>query len=132
MNEVCVVFVCNKAYFDKFLYTCYHLLTKGNYKGNICLVIGDDLKDDEIIYQDFIIHNNIYIQHFPDIKFPDEFIIMQHNLYRPQYWSEKLFQYHKLHLFNTFFKQWKYIFYIDCGTHILSNIQPILNLKKKQ
>jgi hypothetical protein len=30
-------------------------------------------------------------------------------------------------LFNTFFKQWKYIFYLDCGITIFRDISPILN-----
>jgi hypothetical protein len=39
----------------------------------------------------------------------------------------KKFQWHKLHLFNTFFKQWDYIFYLDCGITIFSDISPIIN-----
>ena len=46
---------------------------------------------------------------------------------RPLHWFQKLFQFHKLHLFNTFFKQWDYIFYLDCGIHIFSDISPIIN-----
>jgi hypothetical protein len=42
-----------------------------------------------------------------------------------------MFQYHKLHLFNTFFKQWDYIFYLDCGITIFSNIEPIIQECKK-
>ena len=38
-----------------------------------------------------------------------------------------MFQYHKLHLFNVFFKNWDYIFYLDCGITIFSDISPILN-----
>jgi lipopolysaccharide biosynthesis glycosyltransferase len=37
-----------------------------------------------------------------------------------------LFQYHKFHLFTPFFKQWRYVFYIDCGAKIYNNIAPIL------
>jgi hypothetical protein len=48
MDKFCFVFVSNKAYFDKFLYTCNLLITNGNYKGDICLVIGDDLNSEEL------------------------------------------------------------------------------------
>ena len=28
-NDVCVVFLCDKAYFNKFIYTCSQLITNG-------------------------------------------------------------------------------------------------------
>jgi len=60
--NICVVFVCNKAYFNKFIYTCNQLLTNGKYNGNICLVIGDDLLNDELLNSDIIIKNKIIIK----------------------------------------------------------------------
>ena len=47
MTKTCVVFLCDNAYFYKFINTCYELLTVGNYKGEICLVIGDDLNNEK-------------------------------------------------------------------------------------
>jgi hypothetical protein len=46
---------------------------------------------------------------------------------RPPHWFQKQFQFHKFHLFNKFFKQWDYIFYLDCGITIFSDILPIIN-----
>lgn len=68
--------MCDKAYFSKFIYTCSQLLTNGNYKGDICLVIGDDLYNDTILDCDIIKNNNNYIiiKHFPNIQFTDEFL----------------------------------------------------------
>ena len=54
MEKFCFVFLCNKFYFDKFLYTCSLLITRGNYKGDICLVIGDDLNNEELKSHKFI------------------------------------------------------------------------------
>ena len=48
-------------------------------------------------------------------------------MFRPSHWVQKQFQFHKFHLFNTFFKKWNYIFYLDCGITIFSDISPILN-----
>jgi hypothetical protein len=121
-----VVFVSNKAYFHKFITTCSQLLTTGCYKGPICLVIGDDLKNNSLLLHELIIKNNIIIKHFPDIQFPEMFLTIQRNLPRDAFWFKKIFQYHKLHLFNTFFKQWDYIFYIDCGISIMADIAPML------
>jgi hypothetical protein len=126
-TDICVVFVCNKLYFDKFIYTCNQLLTNGKYKGNICLVIGDDLLNDKLLECDTIINNNITIKHFPNINFSSDFLDIQNKMVRPPHWFHKMFQFHKLHLFNTFFKQWDYIFYLDCGITIFSDIHPIIN-----
>lgn len=126
MTSICVVFLCDKAYFHKFIYTCNQLLTNGNYKGNICLVIGDDLKNDELLKHDMIVKNNIVVKYFPNIEFTKEFLEIQYHINRPAHWYQKMFQYHKLHLFNTFFKQWDYIFYLDCGITIFSDIEPMI------
>jgi hypothetical protein len=131
MVHICVVFLCNKPYFNKFIYTCNQLLTSGNYKGNICLVIGDDLNNHDLLQNDIIVKNNIIIKYFPNIVFPSGFLDVQSNIIRPSHWFGKIFQYHKLHLFNTFFKQWEYIFYLDCGITIFSDISPIIQEIKK-
>jgi hypothetical protein len=124
--NTCVVFVFNKDYIDKFAYTCNQLLTNGNYKGDICLVIGDDLLDHHFSFDDSI-KNKIIIKHFPNITFSKEFIEINNNINTDGRNITKKFQWHKLHLFNTFFKRWDYIFYIDCGMTIFSDISPLLN-----
>lgn len=122
----CVVFVCNKKYFHAFMKTCNQLFTYGKYDGDVCLVIGNDLVNDDLLKCDFIIKNKIIIKYFPDITFSNEFLEINRsinatcNLTKP-------FQWHKLHLFQTYFKLWDYIFYIDCGMTIFSDITPMLN-----
>lgn len=131
MNQnICTVFLCNKAYLNKFFITCNQLITHGKYNGNICLVIGDDLLDDQELYNnEFIKNNDIFIKHFPDIQFPEEFFVVNNNIKTDGRHLTKRFQWHKLHLFNTFFKKWDYIFYLDCGINIYSDVSPILNEK---
>ena len=127
VKDICAVFLCDKAYFSKFIYTCNQLITNGKYKGNICLVVGDDLHNNELLNCDTIKNNNIIVKHFPNISFSNDFLDIQRKMIRPSHWFKKLFQFHKLHLFNTFFKQWDYIFYLDCGITIFSDISPMLN-----
>ena len=126
-KDVCVVFLCNKAYFNKFINTCNQLITNGKYNGNICLVIGDDLHNDQMLNCDIIKNNNIIIKYFPNISFSDHFLDIQKKMNRPPHWFQKQFQFHKFHLFNIFFKKWDYIFYLDCGINIFSDISPIIN-----
>lgn len=127
-EKICVAFTCNKSYLDKFCFTYDCLINQGKYTGDVCLIIGDDLKD-IISEHPFIKLHNIIIKYFPDIKFNAKFSIIQNNCYREKHWRDKLFQYHKLHLFTTYFKKWDYVFYLDCGIKIFDTIKPILDTK---
>lgn len=126
----CVVLLTNSSFFDKMIYTLHGLINSG-YKDNICVVIGDDLKESEKLKHPLLSQNNITIKHFPDIIFSNEFISRFNTIERASHWRQKIFQYHKFHLFNIYFKQWKYIFYIDSGSTIFSSIQPLLNAAKQ-
>lgn len=129
-QDVCAVFLCDKAYFEKFLYTCSQLVTNGRYTGPIALVVGDDLNNDPMLQHRFILQNNIMILHFPNLQFTQKFLHIQQHLDREPHWFRKIFQYHKLHLFNTYFKRWNYIFYLDCGLTIFDDVYPIINERK--
>lgn len=102
------------------------LVTKGKYRGDICLVIGDDLVGSDLLNNELIKKHHVIIKHFPDLQFPEVFLEKARNL--PNF--GKVFQYHKLHLFNTYFKKWRTILYVDCGMKIYSAISPMLDIKK--
>jgi hypothetical protein len=127
LKKYCVVFICNKKYFEKFVYTCQQLITNGKYNGDICLTIGDDLFQDNILECEFIKKNNIIIKYFSNMQFSNEFLEINNKVKHDGRNLTKKFQWHKLHLFNTFFKNWDYILYMDCGMNIYSDISPILN-----
>ena len=44
-DKICALFVCNKSYLDKFLDTCNQLIKNGKYKGDICLIIGNETQN---------------------------------------------------------------------------------------
>jgi hypothetical protein len=126
--KICCIFVSNKKYFNKFINTCSQLISNGKYNGDICLIIGDDLNNDKLLDHEFIKNNNIIIKYFPDIQFTNEFYKINNIIKTDGRNILKKFQWHKLHLFNIFFKKWNYIFYIDCGMIILNDISPIIKL----
>jgi len=128
--NICV-FVCNKNYFDKFIDTYSQLLTNGKYTGPSCLVIGDDLKNNDLLNHEIIKNNDIIIKYFPEIKFSQDFFLINNKIISDKRNITKKFQWHKLHLFNIFFKRWNSVFYIDCGMTILNDIYPILNTIEK-
>jgi hypothetical protein len=124
LPDICVVFVCNKSYFPRFIKTCEQLVTNGKYNGNICLVIGNDLYGDELLNCETIKKNNVMVKHFPDIQFSERFLRIKQNFNES---LRVIFQYHKCYLFDVFFKQWDYILYLDCGISIFDDITPIIN-----
>lgn len=126
-NKVCVVLLCDDKFFHKMLYTLQQLKQTG-YNKDICLVIGNDLIDSDKLENPLL--KDVVVKHFPDINFSSEFLREFYSINRPKFWTTKIFQYHKLYLFDTFFKQWDYIFYIDSGTTIFSSIDPIIKTQQ--
>lgn len=129
MSNTCAVLLTNDSYFNKLLYTLNGVLRFG-YTGDICIVIGDDLVGSEKLSHPLLQHNRIHIKHFPDIVFSSDFLAKFSTINRDEHWRKKTFQYHKLHLFNAFFKKWDYIFYLDAGVTVLNSIDPIISLKE--
>lgn len=128
-STICAVFVCNFRYLDKFIITCTNLVEIGNYSGPIVLIVGKDLPN--IDNHPFIKEYSICVLHCNEVEFP------QHIYDKIQKTNTecgksgfKLFQYHKFHLFTPYFKQWDYIFYIDCGAKIYAPVSPILACAK--
>ena len=119
--SVCVLFVCNNKYINKFQNTLNMLRTNGKYEGEVVLIIGNDLKEEsEKLNEKY----NIQTIYFPDFYFDKNFI-------DESFLKDKLFQYHKFHIFDEFFKRWNYILYLDCGIKIFRPIEPILKSYKK-
>lgn len=122
---VCVLFICNVDYFPKFVQTYYQLRTVGKYDGDVCLIVCDDLANSDMLLE-FTKENDIIIKYFPEIKYPPHFYEQQRAVNRDAFWNAKMFQYNKYYVFHTDFKAWDYVFYLDCGIHIFSDITPIL------
>jgi len=126
-HELCVVFICNKYYFGRFLETFQKLVTVGQYQGPIVCIIGNDLRHDKCLRNPIVQkYKNVEFLYRPDIQFSQHFQQYQWNLSRPPHWREKMFQYNKFHIFDTYFKKFKYVCYFDCGLTIDFAIAPIL------
>ena len=119
--NVCVVFLCNKWYYPRFLQTYADLRERSKYTGPVCLVIGDDMMEVSV-------PADIIVKHFPDWVFPGWFHAQAMMLPRAEFLYRKFFQFHKFYLFDAFFKQWNYIFYIDAGMTIYQPIEKMLAL----
>jgi hypothetical protein len=129
-SKICTVLVTNDAFFDRCLNTLKSILSY-EYRDDICIVIGDDLLGSEKLHHPLFKTNNVIIKHFPDIIFSEKFIEKFNSMPRDEHWRRKKFQYHKFNLFNVFFKQWDYVFYVDSGMKIFSSIIPIIDSRKE-
>ena len=126
----CIVFMCNYAYFEKFIKSCQQLIEVGKYSGPICLVITDDLVGKDCLKNPLLIERNIIIKHFSDFVYPNDHIDTIQKI-RPQWkFALSFIHLHKFNIFNVFFKQWDYILYIDTGSGFFSDIQPLLDTKR--
>jgi len=126
----CVVFVCNHAYFDKFIESCKQLTEAGKYYGPICLVITDDLVGKDCLKHPFLVKRNVIIKHFANFVYPSNYINTIRKV-RPQWkFALSFVHLHKFNIFDVFFKQWNYILYMDTGAGFFSDIQPLLESKR--
>ena len=125
-TSICVVLVCNKSYLSRFVDTYEQLRNRGKYKGDVTLVIGNDLDVGELKQQEKFADVNII--KFPDIKFSEQFYKTNRFVNTYPHITRR-FQWHKLYLFDVYFKKWDYIFYMDCGMNIYGDIEPMLRLR---
>ena len=126
-NRTCVLFICDKPYFDRFIQTYTQLREAGKYNGDVCLIVFDDLYTDPELQSFIETHRDVQIQYFQPIVFPPSFYETQSQIERAPHWNQKMFQFQKYYLFHPFLRKWDYVFYLDCGIQIYRDIQPILD-----
>lgn len=132
MDKICCVFTCNNLYLDVFKKSAKELIVNGGFIGDIVLIIGDDLEEDNLKLDSFFIDYKIEIVKFKEICFSNETNnVLESIVINDKRNLTKKFQWHKLNIFDVFFKKWNYVLYLDCGMKIHQNIMPILNLREK-
>ena len=116
----CIVLVCNKKYLSQFEYTYNLLRANGKYDGDVVLIVGDDLKD--------LKYDGVIVKYFKNISFPDSVVRQMDDVNTDGRNLTKRFQWHKLHIFQSYFKQWKWVLYIDCGMKIYEDLSPLFSV----
>ncbi len=109
MKDRVVVLVVDRKYVDKCLTTMREIRGAGNYKGDAVVIAHQELE----CYQPFTslcAELNITPLYWPFINI--------YSIIPRLMTTQKIFQYQKLHVFNTYFKQWKKVLYLDAGTRI--------------
>lgn len=124
------VTICDEAYFGKAIQTIQDIRGKGQWAGPIVLIAVGFTPSKELCDQ-YILE---YVQ-FPTI--PTDYLLEQYRknpLSIPTHDRReftKVTQWEKLHLFDTYFKQWERVVYLDAGLRILDNVENFLCLDWK-
>lgn len=124
-----LVLVTDRAYVDRYRYTLEAARGIGKWDRHIVCLAGPDIADDPG-FMALNLKHGVEIKKFPEIdttalmaKIGTPFAKGLGNEYR------KRFQYHKFHLFDPWFQQWDYVFYLDCGLHIYGNLNRFTKFK---
>jgi hypothetical protein len=131
MNRICIIFVCNLNYINNFISSYEQLLNNGKYKEDVCLIIGNDLYNTEIIEKIKDKYPLLIIKYFEDFYFNHNFYEINNKVKSDGRNLTKRFQWHKINVFDIFFKKWQYILYIDSGMNIYNNIEYIIQQKEE-
>lgn len=123
----CVILVTNKPYVDKCISTVNQLLNIGKYNDDIVILIGDDLIDYNFSFN----NEKIIIKHFPEIDRSGVLSLLTNKPIGDGRVFTKQFQWHKVHCFDVYFKQWDVCFYIDSGMYIFNEINSFFELDWK-
>ena len=131
-----IVFVSNLAYFGNFNNSLMQLIKTGKYTGKIILLAADDLYNTHYLNDNQNIKlYNIEVIHFPDIKTIMKKDTVNKLIKHLGEGGKKNYNwcfgcFNKFYLFHTYFKQYKYILYLDTGIKIYRPIYEMFNLVK--
>ena len=131
-----VVFVANLPYFGNFITSLIQLHDVGKYQGPVILIAADDLYETEYLNNPNIKKYNVKVINFKNIE-----KVLSHETKNKlvEYYTaggKKNFNwcfgcFNKFYLFNTYFKQYKYIMYLDTGVKIYRPIWDMFSLIRK-
>ena len=123
----CVLFVCNKAYLRRMLDTLYQVRRFGRYRGDVVVVVGDDLKDQ---LQSLSSHPlRLIPQYFPDLNLDQLKSRISGVAVSDGREYTKVFQWHKMYCFHPFLRKWKRVLYLDSGMHVYHSLAPFFALE---
>lgn len=124
-----IVTLCDLAYWNKAKRTIIDIRSAGRWEGELMLIaVGED--------NSFVPNENFcYFYGVDVIKFPliDKSKLLKSIQEHPFTQTDgrelnKTTQWEKLHIFDTFFKKWDKVFFIDAGLRIFDNVKYFLEI----
>lgn len=119
--NLCIVTYTDIMYLNKALKTINDIRTRGCYSGDLVLITDGNFKLPNTVIESM----NIIIKEYPDIDTRELIAkIKQHpftNSDQREYNKTK--QWNKFYVFDTYFKNWDYIMFVDAGLRIFDCIE---------
>lgn len=119
-KHVCVVTYTDAGYLDRAKRTIEDIRVKGQFFGDLIVMTDGLFKIDPR----YILRMNITVKEYPDVDVTELFSkIKEHpftdsdgrELLKPKQWN-------KLYVFDTYFKQWDFVLFVDAGLRIFDKI----------
>jgi len=115
---------CNEPFIEKAFQTIYDCRTRGEWKDDIILLVSSGLFNRQDV-KDMAVKLKVILREIKDRSFDKimEFWkkIPSHSQYN--YIITHEFMYNKFHVFDSYFKQWDFIFYLDSGARIHGSLE---------
>lgn len=125
-RDTCVVLVTNRSHVQRCFLTIWQLRWFGKYRGDIVIVVGDDLKAAvPAMARSALKVRPVF---FPELDRSEAIKRLKSAPNTSEVVFTKPFQFHKVHIFDTFFTQWKSVLYVDTKMRVFNPIHPLLNL----
>jgi hypothetical protein len=119
-----LVLLSNAPYIHRVLKTIYEARTVGQWKDDIVLLLSSDLVNNTSV-KEFSVEFNIIIREVPNRNFDSNLDLWkkhpEHVDYN--YVIHRGFMYNKFCIFDTYFKQWDSVFYLDGGAVIQGSLE---------
>ena len=127
MKKVIILF-CNLDYLQKAIQTILQIRTTGKYNDDIVLIHTEELTTQSNYIQYLNETFNVILCKVNTLDLSN--IHNYLSTYKDVEWHSitKSFWFHKFYVFNTYFKGWDRVLYLDCGTHIYQDINSIFDL----
>jgi len=127
--KIVIALFCNGAYLTKCYNTLTDIRTRGKYDGDIVFFYDQDFEDKNSTDLEIIKTNhNCILKKFPTMDLSIPISVLDRDNYKKYPGRERVFQYFKFNAFQTYFKQWDRVLYMDCGIRTYHHITNILNL----
>ena len=118
--------VTNRSHLQRCFLTIWQLRWFGKYRGDIVIVVGEDLK----VACPAIARSSLKVMpiYFPELDRSEAIKRLKNAPNTSDVVFNKPFQFHKVHIFDTFFTQWKKVLYVDTKMRVFNPIHPLLDL----
>jgi len=119
-----MVFVANGPYIQKAINTIQLARTIGEWKDDIVLLVSSDLYSDETV-KGLCTKFSVIMRKVPERNFDTVLNVWkkhpEHSEYK--YVMQRTFIWNKFYTFDTFFRRWDYVFYLDSGAKIQGSLE---------